>query len=108
MSAYFVVRAHVDDWDAYQPYAQASPGVLARYGGRHIARGGRTITFEGEPIEPGRLVIAEFRDFETAEACYRSPEYQELVALRADAARFDFYLIEGLAEEGATGAPHDR
>jgi len=94
MSAFFIVRAVVHDPDAYRAYASRSPGVLAKFGGRHVARGGRCITFEG-PEETRRVVIAEFPDFATAEACYRSADYQALIPLRADAATFEFILVDG-------------
>jgi uncharacterized protein (DUF1330 family) len=38
MSAYFVVRAIVEDPVAFQAYASRSPGVIAKFGGRHSAR----------------------------------------------------------------------
>lgn len=94
MPAYFIVRAVVHDPDAYRAYADRSPGVLAQFGGRHIARGGRTITFEG-PEESRRVVIAEFPDFAAAEACYRSAAYQALIPLRAGCASFEFLLVDG-------------
>lgn len=72
MAAYFIVRAEVHDPVAYQAYASRSPDVLARYGGRHIARGGKVLSFE-RPAETRRVVIAEFADFDSAERCYRSP-----------------------------------
>ena len=95
MAAYFIVRAVVHDAEAYRAYAERSPGVLARFGGRHIARGGRTLTFEG-PEEARRVVIAEFPDFASAEACYRSADYQALIPLRAGAATFEFILVDGV------------
>jgi len=94
MPAYFIVRAVVHNHDAYRAYASRSPGVLERFGGRHVARGGRCITFEG-PEETRCVVIAEFPDFATAEACYRSAEYQALIPLRTDAATFEFILVDG-------------
>lgn len=95
MPAYFIVRAIVHDPIAYEAYATRSPGVLARFGGRHIARGGRVISFEG-PQETRRVVIAEFPDFATAEACYRSPEYQAIIRHRQHCATFEFILVDGL------------
>jgi uncharacterized protein (DUF1330 family) len=94
LSAYFIVRAIVHDPDAYQAYAVRSPGVIAKFGGRHIARGGKTVTFEG-PEETRRVVIAEFPDFATAEACYRSDEYQSIIHYRRDCATFEFILVDG-------------
>jgi uncharacterized protein (DUF1330 family) len=95
MAAYFIVSAEIIDAVADQDYASRSPDVLARFGGRHIARGGKTITFEG-PDETSRVVIAEFPDFETAERCYRSEAYQAIVSHRPDCARFEFILVDGV------------
>ncbi len=67
MPAYFIVRAVVHDPVAYQDYARRSPGVIADFGGRHIARGGQVIILEG-PEGTRRVVIAEFPDFAKAEA----------------------------------------
>ncbi len=95
MPAYFIVRAVVHDPVAYQAYASRSPGVIAKFGGRHIARGGKVVTFEG-PDESRRIVIAEFADFADAEACYRSTDYQSLIPLRTDCATFEFVLVDGV------------
>lgn len=96
MSAYFIVRAIVHDPVAYQEYAKRSPGVVASFGGKHIARGGKVITFEG-PEETRRVVIAEFADFASAERCYRSPEYQAIIKHREGNATFEFILVDGVA-----------
>ena len=69
--------------------------VLARYGGRHIARGGKVVSFE-EPAETRRVVIAEFADFDSAERCYRSPEYLAIIAYRKGCATFEFILVDGV------------
>lgn len=95
MAAYFIVRATVHDAGLYQEYARRSPGVIARFGGRHIARSNRVITFEG-PEEKRRVVIAEFPDLATAEACYRSEDYQSIIPLRRDCATFEFILVDGV------------
>ncbi|WP_408902978.1 DUF1330 domain-containing protein [Methylobacterium radiotolerans] len=104
MSAYFIVRADVRDPAAYQAYACRSPGVLAMFGGRHIARGGRTLTFEGPP-ETRRIVIAEFPDFASAERCYRSAAYQAIIPHRRDCADFDFILVDGCAPDPTASGP---
>lgn len=94
MSAYFVVRGSIHDREAFQSYARLSPGVLASFGGHHIARGGRTIIFEGAADRP-HVVIAEFPDFESAERCYRSEAYQAIIPLRAGCATLEFLLLDG-------------
>ncbi len=56
------------------------PGILQRYGGTVLARGGRYQIMEG-PEDFHRFVVIEFPTLEQAVACFESPEYQ-------DAARF--------------------
>ena len=94
MPAYFIVRAVVHDPVAYQAYLRRSLGVIAKFGGRHIARGGKTHIFEG-PDEKVRVVIAKFTDFANGEACYRSPDYQRMIGFRKDSATFEFVLVDG-------------
>ncbi|GAB7544048.1 DUF1330 domain-containing protein [Cupriavidus sp. 8B] len=98
MTAYFIVRAEVEDPDAFQAYASRSPDVIARFGGRHIARGGKVITFEG-PQENRRIVVAEFPDFESAERCYRSAAYQAIISFRSNCAIFEFILVDGQPDQ---------
>jgi uncharacterized protein (DUF1330 family) len=95
MSAYFIVRATVEDPVAFQAYASRSPGVLASFGGRHIVRGGKVVTFEG-PQESRRITIAEFPDFDSAERCYRSEAYQAIIPHRSGCSTFEFILVDGL------------
>ena len=42
-----------------------------------------------------RLVVIEFKDYATALACYRSPEYAKAILLRKDVSLADFTVIEG-------------
>lgn len=103
MPAYFIVRAVVHDPVADQDYASRSPAVLAKFGG-NIARGGKVVTFEG-PAEDRRNVIAEFTDFATAEACYRSADYQTITKHRKDCATFEFILVDGVEVSASQGEP---
>lgn len=68
--------------------------MVASFGGRHIARGGRIVTFEG-PGETRRIVIAEFPDVDRAERCYRSQAYQGIIEYRKGGATFEFLLVDG-------------
>ena len=40
-------------------------------------------------------MVLEFKDYETALACYNSPEYTRLVAIRGPHAESDLVIIEG-------------
>ena len=42
-----------------------------------------------------RNVVIEFKDYDTAIACYNSPEYVRLVALRKPHSEGDLVIIEG-------------
>jgi uncharacterized protein (DUF1330 family) len=39
--------------------------------------------------------VLEFKDYATALACYRSPEYAKAKALRAGAVDIDIIIVEG-------------
>jgi uncharacterized protein (DUF1330 family) len=40
-------------------------------------------------------VVLEFKDYETALACYRSPEYAKAIALRKPYSEAEIIIIEG-------------
>ena len=40
-------------------------------------------------------MVLEFKDYETALACYNSPEYVRLVAMRSPYSECDLVIIEG-------------
>ena len=42
-----------------------------------------------------RTVVMEFPSYQTAQDCYRSPEYQAAAALRRGKAECDLFIIEG-------------
>lgn len=107
MPAYLVVEIAVQDQRTYERYKQLAPASIATYGGRYLARGGRTETLEGTWTPP-RLVILEFPTLEQARAWWASPEYAPAKALRQASATTKMLLIEGLANPSppapATGA----
>jgi len=95
MTAFILARVEITDWDRYKEYVKETPGVVEKYGGRFIARGGKVETLEGGE-EKGRLVLIEFPSFEKAKEFYYSPEYQEVKKLRAGAASGQFLAIDGV------------
>ena len=96
MPAYIIARVQVTDWERYREYTKATPGVIEKYGGRFIVRGGETITLEG-PQETGRVVIIEFPSLDKTKAFYHSEEYSRAKKLREGAATGQFLAIEGWA-----------
>jgi len=95
MPAYVIARINVTDPEKYEGYKALSPGAIAAYGGKFLARGGEVAVLEGEP-EDRRVVIVEFPSVEQAKVFYDSPEYIEARAARAGAAEGQFLLVEGV------------
>ncbi len=95
MTAYLIARASISDPEGYATYTVDVPAVVARYGGRFLARGGRTVSLEG-PAFDGRLVIIEFPDLDTAESFYASDDYQALKRRRDPFATVEFIAVDGV------------
>lgn len=96
MPAYLVVRAEITNWPQYQEYMKVTPGIVAKFGGRFIARGGEVVTLEGPP-ETRRVVIIEFPSLAQAEAFSQSAEYTQAKRIRADAGTAQFIAVEGVS-----------
>lgn len=90
---YWIGRVHVTDAEGYRRYVEANAAAFSRFGARFLVRGGPFEAVEGEARE--RNVVIEFPDYDTALACYRSPEYAEAMAHRRGAAEADIIVIEG-------------
>lgn len=93
--AYVLVQVDVSNARQYGEYTKLSPGIIEKFGGRFLARGGRTVTLEGVPAQ-GRVVVVEFPSFERAQEFYNSREYQAAKKVRAGAATAQFILVEGM------------
>src|SRR5512136_121411 len=95
MSAYVIVDIEVTDPVGYEDYKKLAPATVALYGGKYIARGGRTETLEGD-WSPKRLVILEFESVERAKAWLNSPEYREPRRMRQRTTHTNMVVIEGV------------
>jgi uncharacterized protein (DUF1330 family) len=90
---YWVVHIDVSDPEAYKAYVAANAEPFRKYGAKFLVRGGTHETLEGKTRT--RNVVLEFKDYATALACYRSPEYAKAMALREGVSTADFIVIEG-------------
>ena len=81
MPAYWLARARVNDPVEYKKYTDRVPAILAKFGAKVLARGGRYQILEG-PEKFNRYVIIEFPNFERGVACFNSKEYQEIATFR--------------------------
>ena len=91
--AYWIGRVDVNNPDGYKAYVAANAEPFRKYGAKFLVRGGQFENPEGS--SRSRNVVLEFKDYETAIACYNSPEYARLVALRGPHAQSDLVIIEG-------------
>lgn len=92
--AYWIARISVKDPERYKDYVATAKPAFERYGAKFHVRGGPYHELEGEARE--RNVVIEFESVEEALACYNSPEYQEAVAIRKEAADGELVLVEGV------------
>lgn len=95
MKGYWVARSRINDPVEYRKYTDRVPEILARYGGKVLARGGRFKILEG-PEKFHRFVVIEFPSLEQAVACHDSPEYREAASFRrSGAGEVELVIVEG-------------
>lgn len=95
MTAYMIVDVEATDAQAYDEYKRQVPVLIARHGGRYLARGGPFEVLEGD-WQPHRLVLFSFPDRQAIHAFMNDPDYQPLKALRQGAARASIVALDGL------------
>jgi uncharacterized protein (DUF1330 family) len=97
MPAYWVARSKVIDPVAYKKYTDLVPDIVARYGGRILARGGRFQIMEGSD-EFHRVIVIEFPTFEQGVACFTSAEYDAAAAFRrGGAGKVETIMVDGIS-----------
>ncbi|MEP7281748.1 MAG: DUF1330 domain-containing protein [Rubrivivax sp.] len=90
---YWIARIDVRDAEQYRRYIAANAEPLRRFGARFVVRAGRFEVLEG--TSRSRNVVIEFPSYEAALDCYRSPEYQQAITLRAPVSDGDLIVVEG-------------
>jgi uncharacterized protein (DUF1330 family) len=101
LPAYWVARSRIVDPVEYRRYTDLVPAIVAKYGGRVLARGGRFEIMEG-PDKFQRFVVIEFDTLEHGVACFRSPEYEQAAAFRRNGAgEVETVMVAGI------GIPQD-
>jgi len=96
MPAYIIANIRVTDAESYKGYVAEVPALIAKHGGKYRVRGGATTMLEGD-WTPGRLVVLEFPDRDSALAFYEDPAYAPLKALRQSAAESGVLIVDGVA-----------
>jgi len=95
MTAYVIVDINLTDPVRYEDYKNLAAPTVEMYGGKYIARGGKTETLEGD-WSPTRLVILQFENMDQAKAWHDSVEYSEAKNLRHETAISKMVVIDGV------------
>jgi uncharacterized protein (DUF1330 family) len=96
MPAYWVARSKINDPVEYKKYTDLVPGIIAKFGGKVLARGGRFQIMEG-PHKFHRFIVIEFPTLDQGVACFTSPEYDAAAAFRrSGAGEVETIMVEGV------------
>jgi uncharacterized protein (DUF1330 family) len=90
---YWIGEVDVADPEGYKAYMIANQAAFSKYGARYLIRGGKREAVEGKARE--RIVVIEYPSYDTALACYHSPEYQAAKKLRDGKGTVDLVVVEG-------------
>ena len=86
----------INDPVEYKKYTDLVPGIIAKFGGKVLARGGRFQIMEG-PDKFQRFIVIEFPTLEQGVACFTSPEYDRAAAFRrSGAGEVETIMVEGI------------
>ena len=96
MPVYFMVEIkEIYDKEKYMQYVQKVPAIIEKFGGRYLARGGKTTVVSGD-WTPLRFIMIEFENASKFEAWWNSPEYRAVAPLRENSAKANAVVIEGV------------
>jgi uncharacterized protein (DUF1330 family) len=95
MACYLLIDLDVHDHAAMARYLAEIPAVIARHGGRYLARGGPAFAVEGTR-RPGRVTVLEFPDRASFDRFHASAEFQALARLRQSASTGSLIMVEGI------------
>ena len=84
MPAYLIAEHIITDQAKFDVYRTKVGPMIAKHGGRYLAKSGSHRLPEGGHWNPERVVIIEFPDMNSLNNWYRSAEYQPLITLRKE------------------------
>ena len=95
--AYFIAESVVTNPQADSAVIAKLPATAQPYGGKYLARGGRIVSFGGDP--PKRLVIVAFDSMARAQAWRADPQVKALEEERKSiGTTLRHYAVEGLPQ----------
>jgi uncharacterized protein (DUF1330 family) len=95
VAAYVIFDIDVKDPVEYAKYKEMAAPVVAAFGGKYLARGGKTETLEGNWVAK-RVVILEFPNAARIKEWLNSKEYSGARALRHKTAQSNAIIVEGV------------
>jgi uncharacterized protein (DUF1330 family) len=97
MTVYMVIESKVKDPERYREYQSKVSGIIARYGGRYLARGNSLTPLSGG-WKPERMILLEFPDECHIRDWLASPEYHRIEPLREAGADTRAVIVEGVVD----------
>ena len=94
MSGYLIGTIDVKNHEAYKEYLAKVTGIVNKYGGEYLVRGGEQQVMEGEWTYP-RTVVIKFPSYEKALEWYNSEEYKPVRQIRLDNSVGNFIIVKG-------------
>jgi len=95
MPAYMIVNVEITDAEKYEEYRKAAVPTVEAFGGKYLARGGRSEALEGDWI-PNRLIVIEFESVEKAKGWWGSEVYRAPKQMRHESANAQMLVVEGV------------
>lgn len=92
---YWVARVDVANEAAYARYRELNVVAFEKYGATFLVRGPAGKVVKGTPRKHN--VVLEFKDYDTALACYESPEYQAAKVFLDQVGEIDLVIVPGTA-----------
>lgn len=95
MKYYAVAQLDITDQSWVPDYVANVTKIVERLGGRYLARTSKIDRIEGQRKPREVFLIIEWPSRETAEAFYRSAEYQPYLQKRLAGSKSEFLLVAG-------------
>ena len=95
---YQVTEVEILDPEGYaKDYAPKASAAVKTAGGKFLAVGGKTTSFDGDPPK-SRIVISQWDSIESIKAYRDSAAFKEIQPIRAKLAKVRTYAVEGIPQ----------
>jgi uncharacterized protein (DUF1330 family) len=85
------------DQPAYSTYVPKAQAAIKAAGGKFLAAGGKTTSFEGE-LPKSRIVIKQWDSLEKYQAYRNSALFKDLLPLREKVAKWRTFVVEAVPQ----------